>query len=420
MQRLQAYRFELQPKAGQAQAFKRVAGCCRYVYNRALAEQRERRTHGEAHAGYALLCRQLTGWRRAPETAFLAASPTHPLQQALKDLGSAYTNFFAGHARPPRFKKRGGRDSFRYPDPAQFRLDQTNRRLFLPKIGWVRYRQSRPVEGDPKNLTVSCRAGRWFVSVQTERTVPDPVHASDSAVGVDMGVARFATLSDGTVYEPLNSFRRLAQRLAWEQRKLARKRKYSSNWKKQKSRITRLHCRIADARVDYLHKTSTTLCKNHAMVAIEDLQVANMSASAKGTVDCPGSRVAAKAGLNKAILDQGWRAFRQMLEYKLGWAGGWLVAVDSRYTSQTCSACHHIDAGNRASQERFACVRCGYSEHADLNAAYNILRAGHARSACSMPVGIESQAQGSKVHWGLLAGTTPVGAIPGIAALQGG
>ena len=417
MQRLQAYKFEIQPKPGQATAFRRVAGCCRLVFNRALAEQKARHERAEKHLGYGDLCKELTAWKREEETAFLGEAHSQPLQQALKDLGRAYTNFFAGRAAFPRFKKRGQRDSFRYPQPKPKHIDQANSRVFLPKIGWVRYRNSRAIEGAPKNLTIALEAGRWYVSIQTERTLPDPLPAADSAVGIDLGVARFATLSDGIVYKPLDSFRGLEKQLAWEQRKLARKKKFSRNWRKQKARITALHRRIGNVRKDYLHKVSTTISKNHAMVVVEDLKVANMSASARGTPEQPGSNVRAKAGLNKAILDQGWFAFRQMLDYKLGWNGGWLVAVNPRNTSRTCGACGHVDAENRTSQAEFQCVACGFEENADLNAARNILRAGHARFACSAPQGAESQAQGSKTHWGLLAGSSPASVMPGISVL---
>jgi putative transposase len=131
----------------------------------------------------------------------------HPLQQTLKDLERAYANFFAKRADFPRFKKKGQSDSFRYPDPKQIKLDQANSRIFLPKLGWLRYRNSREVLGTVKNVTVSLSGGKWFVSIQTEREVEQPI-PNGGAVGIDMGVARFATLSDGTFYAPLNSFKR--------------------------------------------------------------------------------------------------------------------------------------------------------------------------------------------------------------------
>ncbi|WP_459947922.1 RNA-guided endonuclease InsQ/TnpB family protein, partial [Desulfocastanea catecholica] len=182
--------------------------------------------------------------------------------------------------RFPRFKKKGkDTDSFRYPQG--FKLD--GNRVFLPKIGWVRFIKSREIEGTPRNITVSRRGDHWYVSIQTEREIPEPVHPSAFAVGIDMGIARFATMSDGSFLEPLNSFKKLEMKLAKEQRKLARKVKFSANWQKQKKKITRLHIRIADTRNDYLHKSSTTISKNHAIVYVEDLKIRNMSRSAAGT-----------------------------------------------------------------------------------------------------------------------------------------
>jgi putative transposase len=177
--------------------------------------------------------------------------------------------------------------------------------------------------------------------------------------------------------------RHLGRVVQREQRKLSRKVKFSNNWRKQKERIARLHLRIADARNDYLHKVSTEISKNHAMVVLEDLRVRNMSASAKGAVDEPGRNVRQKAGLNKAILDQGWHAFRRMLAYKLAWAGGALELMPPHHTSQTCPECGHVSKDNRQSQAVFRCEACGFEDHADHVAAINILRrAGHARIAC--------------------------------------
>jgi putative transposase len=201
-------------------------------------------------------------------------------------------------------------------------------------------------------------------------------------VGIDVGIAQFATLSDGTVHAPLNSFKRYEARLRTAQRAMSRKVKFSRNWTKAKTRVQRIHARIANCRKDFLHKASTTISKTHAMVVIEDLPVRNMSQSAAGTVDAPGRHVRAKSGLNKAILDQGWAEFRRHLEYKLQWTGGWLVAVPPQHTSQTCPTCGLVSAENRQTQARFVCVACGFADHADLVGAINILAAGHAVLAC--------------------------------------
>ncbi len=384
MQRLQAFKYELMPTCEQERNMRRFAGSCRFVFNRALALQKERYEQGEEKLGYAGLCKLLTEWRNGPETPWLADAPVHPLQQTLRDLERAYANFFAKRANFPRFKKKGQHDSFRYPDPKQIKLDQANSRIFLPKLGWVRYRNSREVLGTVKNVTVSQSCGKWFVSIQTEREIQAPVPKATSAVGIDMGVTRFATLSDGTFYAPLNSFKRHEDRLRKAQQAMSRKTKFSNNWKKAKARVQRIHFRIGNARRDYLHKSTTAISQNHAMVCIEDLQVRNMSKSAAGTTEQPGKHVRAKSGLNKAILDQGWFEFRRQLDYKLAWAGGHLIVVPPQNTSRTCPACGHVSADNRQTQARFLCVECGFEENADLVGAINILRAGHAHCACEV------------------------------------
>ena len=383
MQRLQAFKYELKPNGEQARSMRRFAGSCRFVYNKALALQSARYARGEKKLGYAGLCKQLTEWRNSADTVWLATAPVHPLQQTLKDLERAYANFFAKRADFPRFKKKGQHDSFRYPDPKQSKLDQGNSRLFLPKFGWLHYRNSREVLGTVKNVTVRQSCGTWFVSIQTEREVERPM-PQGIAVGIDMGVARFATLSDGTFYAPVNSFKRHETRLRKAQQALSRKVKFSNNGKKAKARLQRIHARIGNVRRDFLHKTSTTISKNHAMVCIEDLPVRNMSKSAAGTIEQPGRNVSAKSGLNKSILDQGWFEFRRQLDYKLAWLGGWLVAVPPQNTSRTCPCCGHVSADNRQTQARFACVECGFEENADVVGAINVLRAGHARFACEV------------------------------------
>jgi putative transposase len=389
MQRFQAFKYELRPDGQQEQQMRCFAGACRVVFNEALLLQTKRYEAGEKKLSYAGLCKELTSWRNgAPLPSgriapWLAEAPAQPLQQSLKDLERAYTNFFAKRADLPRRKKKGRSDSFRYPAPEQFKLDQANSRIFLPKLGWVRYRNSREVLGDLHNVTISQRNGKWFISIQTEREVERPVAQGD-AVGIDMGIVRFATLSDGTFVPPLNIHKRYAADLRKAQQAMSRKKKFSNNWKKAKAKVQKIHVRIANARRDYLHTTSTTISKNHAMVFVEDLKVSNMSRSAAGTVEQPGRNVRAKSGLNRSILDQGWAEFRRQLEYKMLWAGGQVLPVRPENTSRTCPQCGHVSKDNRKSQATFACVKCGFTENADLVGAINILRAGHARLACEV------------------------------------
>jgi len=244
VKRWQAFKFELRPNGAQRRQMRCFAGSCRFVYNKGLALQNARFDAGEKKLSYGELCKLLTQWRSNVETSWLKDAPIHPLQQALKDLERAYANFFAQRSDLPRFKKKGQHERFRYPDSKEIKLDPMNSRLFLPKLGWVRHRNSRTVLGKIKNLTVSLSCGKWFVSVQTEREVEQPLPRGG-------------------------------------------------------------------ARRDYLHKTSTAISQNHAMVCIEDLQVRNMSRSASGSTETPGKRVRAKSGLNKSILDQGWFEFRR-------------------------------------------------------------------------------------------------------------
>lgn len=381
MLRLQAFKYELRPDGQQERQMRRFAGARRFVFNKALALQKSFYEAGSKKLNYAGLCKELTGWRNGSETPWLADAPVHPLQQALKDLERAYTNFFEKRADFPKFSKKGQSDSFRYPDPKQFKLDQANGRIFLPKLGWIRYRNSRAAAGTPKNVTVSRRGDKWFVSIQTEREVDNPTPRATTIVGVDRGINKFGAISDGTFIPALNAFAGAARKLGRLQRQMAKKVKFSSNWKKAKAAVTKLHIHIANIRRDFLHKSSTWLSQNHACVVLEDLQVKNMSRSAKGTVDEPGKNVRAKSGLNRSILDQGWGEFARQVGYKLAWAGGLTLFVPPAYTSQKCSRCGHVHPDNRTG-EHFKCLACGHAMDADTNASINIEAAGHAVLAC--------------------------------------
>lgn len=171
---------------------------------------------------------------------------------------------------------------------------------------------------------------------QTEREIEQPLPTSTTAIGIDVGIARFATMSDGGFIAPLNSFKKHQQRLAKYQRRMSRKVKFSNNWKKAKARVQKIHSNIANTRKDYLHKASTTISQNHALVCIEDLQVRNMSKSSKGNSEQHGKMVKQKSGLNRSILDQGWGECRRQLEYKVSWNGGMLLVVPPHNTSRTC------------------------------------------------------------------------------------
>ena len=377
---MQAYTFRLRPTTGQAETMRRFAGCCRFVWNKALEYEQKAYAETGKRLGYYKLTGLLVEWKKAGQTSFLADAHAQILQQSLKDLDRAYTNFFEGRARLPKFKKKGQRDAFRYPQ--HFKLDEGNARVFLPKIGWVRYRKSRTTEGTPKQVTVSCSCGHWHVSIQTRRDCLVPAHPSQSKIGLDLGVASFAVDSSGIALHAPQPLKRYGKKLAKLQRQRARKQKFSSNYYKLSFKIQRLQKRISDTRHDFLHKASTTLSKNHALIVVEDLRIRNMTKSASGTLEKPGRNVRGKSGLNRAILDQGWGAFLGLLEYKLAWRGGELRRVPPHHTSQACSLCGYTDPKNRVSRALFARKSCGYANDADLNAALNILAAGLAATAC--------------------------------------
>ena len=394
MQIRKAFRYELMPKGEHIRKMKQYCGCARFVFNRALAYQKAQyESDNSVKFSYTRLANRLPEWKR--ECGWLKACHSQILQQSLKDLESAYRNFFAKRADFPKFRRKGIRDSIRYPQG--IKLEERNSRIYLPKIGWIRYRKSRDITGKIKNVTVSQRAGKWYVSIQTEYETEEPVPTEQSAVGIDMGIIRFATLSDGTYYEPVNSFRHHQEALRKAQRSMSRKEKFSSNWQKARTKVRKIHSRIADIRKDYLHKISTAISKSHAMVCMEDLQVRNMSGSASGTRESPGRNVRAKSGLNKSILDQGWYEFRRQLEYKLAWRGGILIAVppQNAQNTRTCPICGSVTAENRKTQARFRCVTCGFEENADVVGAINILRAGHARLACEVSDAARSPAAGT-------------------------
>jgi putative transposase len=378
MKKLQAFKFEIKPNGEQHRKMLRFAGSSRFVFNKALALQKSLHDDGQKKLSYAGMCKELTFWK--DEISWLSETHSQVLQQSLKNLETAYQNFFDKRAAFPQFKKKGMSDSFRFPQG--FKLDQANSRIYLPKLGWIKYLNSRNVLGTPKNITISLKSGQWYASIQTEHEIENPIHLATSIVGIDVGITRFATLSDGSHIDPLNSFKKHQNNLAKYQRRMSRKVKFSQNWKKAKAKVTKIHTRIANARADFLHKTTTTISKNHAVICIEDLRIDNMSKSASGNVEKPGRSVKAKSGLNRSILDQGWGEFRRQLEYKQAWAGGEVIAVNPRNTSRTCPCCSHVSKENRKTQSKFLCVSCGYENHADYVGALNICAAGHAVIAC--------------------------------------
>lgn len=366
--------FRLYPTPDQSAQMVQIAGACRFVYNIALEQRRNWYRPGRRFS-FASQCREVTMLRA--EIDWLKAPPANTLQQALKDLDRAYQNWWAGRAAAPTPRRKGINDSFRFPDPLSIKVERTGRssgQIKLPKLGWIRLRGWQPIQGEIRNATVSRRGGQWHVAVQWQREAAEPATSTLPPVGLDLGVTVFAALSDGTSIAPVNPGKKALRSLRRVQRNLSRKKRGSANRHKVIRRVAKIHLWVANARRDFLHKVSTDIAKSHGSVIVEALQVRNMSASAKGTIAEPGHGVRQKAGLNRAILDQGWAMFSRFLSYKLADRGGRLIEVSPAYTSQTCAACGTIDAASRTDRARFVCIGCGHEANADTNAAVNILR----------------------------------------------
>jgi putative transposase len=301
-------------------------------------------------------------------------------QQALRDFSQAMTGFFAGTHRHPTWRKAGRDEGFRIVAVKSGHVRRLSRKtgeVWIPKVGWVRFRWSRAVPPSVKSYRVTLdRAGRWHIAFAA---IPEPIPppGTGNVVGVDRGVTISAALSTGemlTVPRPSSARQHRLRRL---QRSLARTRPGSNRRARVKLAIAKLRAREADARRDWIEKTSTDLARRFDVIRIEDLRVIGMTRSAKGTAQNPGKSVRAKAGLNREIMRSGWGLLMRSLERK---APDRVEKIRPHFTSQRCSACGHIAADSRKSQALFRCVACGYACHADVNAAMNIA-AGHAVTA---------------------------------------
>ena len=366
VKRLQAFKYRLNVSTQDARThLSRTAGCCRFVWNRALALSEPK------YPGFKALCAMLPAWKS--ELPWLAEVDSIALQQVLRNFDRAWQNFFENPEQfdRPTPKKRFAHDAFRVVGGAAAKTERN--RVWLPKFGWLSFRASRPWLGKVTSVTFSRKANKWYASLQCELQVAQPCDRSNEPwLGIDVGIARYATLSDGTHVEGVNAFKRNQRTLARLQRRQKNRTKGTRRYKKGALRVARMQHHIACMRANRAHQVSSLLVKNHGRIRMEDLRLVNMMKSAKGTVERPGRKVAAKRGLNRRLADQGLRTLRTFIEYKLSWSGGQFEAVDPKHTSQRCHRCGHTAKENRTTQEKFACVACGYQDHADVNAAKNI------------------------------------------------
>jgi putative transposase len=361
--------FRLRETAADARAFSRSGGSCRFVWNKALALQTRYYRICKKHLSYVKLANHLVKrWKK--RNPWLNDAPSQALQQALKDLDNAWSRFFSEPDRVgrPQFKSKHNRTpTFRLPQGCE--LDAVNQRLRLPKTGWVRMRMSCEVEGAIKNVTVSRKPTGWYVSIQTEFE-QDVEPRVGAAIGIDVGATVSVATSNGALEHTPARLEKLRARVVKLNRALARKKRGSKRRLKTKHKLSRVHHRIATCRREWQHQLTTSLCLENAIVCLEDLKVAVMTATeAKEKKRAIGSHTTEK------LLSSGPAELRRQITYKQLWTGGQAVAVDPAYTSQDCAACSYRDKASR-NGIKFACTWCGHENHADINAAQNILKRG--------------------------------------------
>ena len=400
-------RYRLLPTPNQELGLIEHTRHARYVWNLAVEQHSHWRPGRSFAPGYNEQARQLTEARA--EHAWLRAGSVTVQQQALRDFAQAMRNFFASKHGKPSWRKAGRCEGFRQvavrPDHVR-QLNRTHGQVWVPKVGWVRFRWSRPVPDDVKSYRVTRdRAGRWHVAFAA---IPEPIPAPGNGlvVGVDRGVQVSAALSTGELLNAPALTLGEQQRLRRLQRRLARCQRGSHRREKVKLAIALLTARVKDRRKDWVEKSSTDLARRFDLIKVEDLNIRCMTRSAKGTRDRPGTKVRQKAGLNRSILANAWGLLLARLEHK---ASGRVHKVNPAYTSVTCSACGHRALENRKSQAVFRCAACGYQDNADVNAAINIAagRAVTARGALQPPGGAmnrEPQLNTSSVAQTLVVG----------------
>ncbi|WP_405627662.1 transposase [Streptomyces sp. NBC_00016] len=376
-----AFKYRFYPSDAQAAELSRTFGCVRKVYNMALAARTEAWARQE-RVNYNQTSALLTAWKKTEELAYLGEVSSVPLQQALRHLQIAFSNFFAKRAKYPRFKSRKkSRRSAEYTTSA-FRF--RDGRLTLAKMSEpldIRWSRPMPEGAKPSTVTVSHdAAGRWFVSLLVEDPAVQPLPANGTAIGIDVGLSHLVTLSTGEKVANPRHERRDRARLARAQRQVSRKATGSANRAKARVKAARVHARIADRRRDMLHKLTTRLVRENQTLVIEDLTVRGMVRN---------------RSLARAISDAAWADFRSMLEYKAAWYGREVIAVDRFFpSSKLCSHCGALAERMPLNVRTWTCDGCGTTHDRDVNAAKNLLAVGLTASVCG--AGVRPQRESSR------------------------
>jgi putative transposase len=364
----QAFKFRLYPNAEQRHALACQFGCSRFVYNHFLAERMDfyAAHKGEKKQGlnYNDTAGMLTALKRQPEYPWLNDVNSQSLQQSLKDLDTAFGNFFEGRTKFPKFKSRRDKQTFRVPQ--HFTLDTRLGRLTLPKLEPIKIVVHRPVIGTLKSVTISrSSSGRYFASILCEIEVADPaLKCQGKERGVDLGLKSFAVTSDGEKMDPPQYLRQAEKKLVHLQRELSRKQKGSRNREKARVKVARQHEKVANQRKDFHHQLSYRLIDESQAIYVEGLNVKGMLAN---------------HALAKSISDVGWGEFLRQLEYKAERGGCRFGAIDRFFpSSKRCHQCGYIKADLTLADREWDCPQCHTHHDRDVNAAINILHAGRA------------------------------------------
>ncbi len=369
---LLGFKTELHPNNQQKTILAQHAGVARHAYNWGLWLTKNILNHNQHNPDSKIkfptaidLHKLLVAMVKPDCSWYYEVSKCAP-QYALRYLSEAWKRCFTKVSGQPKFKKKGRDDSFTLDGSISVGFTQ----IKLPRIGWIKTYEVLPDNINPKSVTISRKADKWFVSFKIE-SIPQITEKSVDIVGVDLGVKSLARLSTGEVFEGAKSYRKLEAKLSRLQYLNRHKVKFSNNWRKAQLKIAQLHSRIANIRKDTLHKLTTYLAKNHTQIVIEDLNVSGMMANHK---------------LAKAIADMGFYEFRRQLEYKCELYGSQLIIVDRWFpSSKTCSNCGNIKNFLSLSERVFECEHCGFSCDRDLNAANNLAKAGSSlATACGL------------------------------------
>jgi putative transposase len=363
-----SFKYRFYPTSEQETLLKRTLGCTRLVYNRALAARTEAWYERQERVGYAQTSSLLTDWKKQDGLDFLNDVSCVPLQQGLRHLQTAFTNFFAVRAQYPNFKKKRNGGSAEFTKSA---FKWRDGKLFLAKSSEsldIRWSRAIPIGAEPSTVTVKLSpSGRWSVSLLVDIEI-EPLPESPNSIGIDLGIKSLIALSTGEKVANPKGFCALRTKLRKAQKSLSRKQKGSNNRYKSRLKVAKIHAQISDARNDFLHKLTTRLVRENQTIAVEDLDVKNMMKNRK---------------LALAISDASWGELVRQLEYKCDWYGRTLVRIDRWFpSSKRCGSCGHIVDKLPLNVREWDCPKCGAHHDRDINASKNILAAGLAVSVC--------------------------------------